>query len=159
MNPRLLVLFFCFITLSTPPSGLTSYSQAASFKAADLQGTFHSLEQYQGQTLVLYFWATWCPACRKEVKKIIKLYQRFHPGEMKFVSVSLDTDLKKLEKFVKDHQVPYPVLFDGKGWENAIAESYGIVSTPTFVLINPKGEIVSSGSWSSDLTKLLQKSS
>lgn len=128
---------------------------APSFSQADIQGKLQAPENYRGKPLVLYFWATWCPACRQDVENIVKLHREFYPQGVQFLSVSLDEDLARLEAFVKEHGISFPVLFDGKRWENEIARLYGISATPTFVLIDEEGFIENAGSWSDNLANLL----
>ena len=150
------VVFLTGFFLSQP-AGSPAVEKAPEFSLTDLQGQHQSLSQYQGKPVVLYFWATWCPACRNEVEKMKDVYQKYHPRGVEFVSVSLDTDRAKLEKFVREKKIGYPVLFDGRGWENQVAKTYGIYSTPTFVLINPEGGIQALGSWSGDLKSYLDR--
>lgn len=139
------------------PSFSADAPEAPAFRAEDLRGQLHSLEQYRGRPLVLYFWATWCPGCRRDVTNIQKIYTQYREKGIGFVTVSLDTQRSRLENFVEEQGLPYPVLFDGKGWNNKIARRYGIVSTPTFVLIDSSGRIRATGHWSGELVRHLEK--
>lgn len=121
------------------------FLKAPDFEMSDLRGEMQSPSQHRGDYLILYFWATWCPACRQDVENIKGVYERFHPKGLEFISISLDSDLAKLEQFVETKEIHYPVLYDGKGWGNEIAQLYGVNSTPTFLLIDPDQKVISSG--------------
>lgn len=126
------------------------------FSGTDLNGTAHSRAQYEGKPLVLYFWATWCPACRRDIGSVNKVYKDFHPRGVEFVSISLDKEEAKLREYVASEKIQFPVLFDGKTWENEIARAYGVNSTPTFVVIQPDHQGMVSGHWGKELKKRLQ---
>ena len=126
------------------------------FTGTDLNGAAHTRAQYEGKPLVLYFWATWCPACRRDIGSVNKLYKDFHPRGIEFVSVSLDKDEAKLREYVAGEKIEFPVLFDGKAWDNEVARAYAVNSTPTFVLIQPDHEGMVSGHWGKELKKRLQ---
>lgn len=126
------------------------------FTGTDLNGTVHTRAQYEGKPLVLYFWATWCPACRRDIGSVSKLYKDFHPRGIEFVSVSLDKEEAKLREYVASEKIEFPVLFDGKAWDNEVARAYAVNSTPTFVLIQPDHEGMVSGHWGKELKKRLQ---
>ena len=88
---------------------------------------------------------------------MIKTYQQFSSRGVAFVSVGLDDNLARLEKIVAAHQIPYPVLNDGKIWDNPIAESYDVHGTPTFVLISADGTVTAAGTSARELTEYLKK--
>lgn len=135
--------------------GADHFTRAPDFSGTDLQGIRHSLGDYQGKRLVLYFWATWCPACRQDTANIQNLFPKLQQKQIEFVSVSLDKDLEQLKSYVESSHVTFPVLFDGKGWDNTISNDYGIQSTPSFVVISPQGQIQDAGNWSQELEKVL----
>ena len=51
-----------------------SVGAGAKFMAMDIDGNFHTLEQYKGKPLILNFWGTWCPPCRRELPDLKKIY-------------------------------------------------------------------------------------
>lgn len=130
--------------------------KAPSFSQSDIRGKHQSLRRYQGKQLVLYFWATWCPACRRDVPNLKKVFEEYQPKGVEIVTVSLDVELERLEEFVEEEKIAYPVLFDGKGWQNEIANKYKIRSTPSYVLIDPDSMIQGIGSWSRELEEDLR---
>lgn len=135
--------------------GADHFTKAPDFSGTDLQGIRHSFSDYQGKRLVLYFWATWCPACRQDTQNIQNLFPKLQEKGIEFLSVSIDKDREKLTAYVEESRVTFPVLFDGKGWDNAVSSAYSVQSTPSFVVISPKGSIEDVGNWSRELETLL----
>lgn len=152
--PFLILSGVFYLPALMPPA--QAQSQAPAFTAHDIYDMEHSLSDYSGKPLVLYFWATWCPGCRRDTENILEVYKDFHPKGIEFVSVSLDKDLNRLKSYVDEFNIQFPVLFDGKGWENEVAVTYGIRGTPAYLIISGDGEILAGGNWSSDLREDLQ---
>lgn len=151
---KMLVISFIVFLFSSP---ISFAEKAPEFKYKDLTGEMQSLEKYKGQYLVLYFWATWCPACVHEVESIKSVYKQLKSKSVALVTVSLDRNRKQLENFVKKKKVEYPVIFTGKVWDDPIALDYRIEGTPSFVVISPQGEAISGGSWSDEIFAILNK--
>jgi thiol-disulfide isomerase/thioredoxin len=78
----------------------------------DPQGNTVQLDTYLGQTLVLNFWATWCPPCVKEMPDLDVLHKK-HPG-VHIVGIAVDT-ATNVKKFGDKVQVSYPLLVAGHG--------------------------------------------
>ena len=151
----MVLTFFIQILRFDVPVGLAkqagdSYPIAPQFSGTDLQGRSYSLDKYRRKDLVIYFWATWCPACRNEVRDVKKAYRLLRSEGVSFISVSLDKHRDTLQKFIKENQITYPVLFDGQGWNNQIAKAYSIAATPTVVVVDRLGKIQSTGHWISE---------
>ncbi len=125
-----------------PVDGWAASKQAPDFREVDLSGQTHTLQQYAGKTLVLYFWASWCPYCRKDVSSMIQVYKKYQPRGIQFLSVSMDENESKIRSFVEKHQIPYPVAFRGQGWGHPLAKLYELDGIPTYVIIDGEGKIV-----------------
>ena len=75
----------------------------------DSKGVQQALKQWQGQVLVVNFWATWCPPCRKEIPEFGRLSQKYRDRKVQFVGISIDTP-KNVVDFQAKMKVPYPLL-------------------------------------------------
>ncbi len=83
----------------------------ADFTLSDLSGEKWTLHALAGKVVLVNFWATWCPPCRKELPDLEALSQRF--GSRGFVVLAIsDEDRAKVKPFVAEHQLTYPVLLD-----------------------------------------------
>lgn len=110
-------------TRRAPPARVaTAVSQAAIAKlfAArlnDSSGKPQLLSAWQGQPLVVNFWATWCAPCREEMPAFSRLQSRYAASGVRFVGIALDTP-ENVAAFVKQVQVSYPLLLgDDQGLE------------------------------------------
>jgi thiol-disulfide isomerase/thioredoxin len=116
--------------------------RAPEFTLSDLNGNTLSLSDYSEKVVLLYFWATWCPACRAEIPFVANVQAMFKDDDLRIVGINLDTDRSALTQFLQANpKVNWPQTFDGKGWETPAALVYGVESTPTTFLIDRNGII------------------
>jgi len=99
--------------------------QHADFTLADLSGMKWSLGALAGKVVLVNFWATWCPPCRKELPDLEALYQRFASRGFVILAVS-DEDAGKVRPFVAEHKLTYPVLLDPGRRVNELFQVEGI---------------------------------
>ena len=85
--------------------------QQANFTLSDLQGKTWTLQELKGKVVLVNFWATWCPPCRKEMPDLEKLYKEFAGQGFVVLSIS-DEDLAKVRPFIEKGKFSYPVLLD-----------------------------------------------
>jgi len=133
--------------------------KALDFTMKDLDGKEVTLSALRGKPVLLDFWATWCGPCKADLPNFRKIVETYEPKGLIVVGVSLDDDEAKLRRFAADEHIAWPQLFDGKGWQNAIAVQYGIHSIPQALLIGPDGTVVRrenrAGSFEEDIAKLV----
>jgi peroxiredoxin len=85
--------------------------QHADFTLTDLDGMKWNLRALAGKVVLVNFWATWCPPCRKELPDLNALYQRFGTRGLVILAIS-DEDTAKVKPFVAKQSLTYPVLLD-----------------------------------------------
>jgi peroxiredoxin len=150
-------LFSIFSFVMIAGTDLSAQSlKAPDFTAKDIHGNDFNFSDYAGKTKVLYFWATWCPACRNETAPLQEMMPFLKEKNVEFIHVSLDTDLSRIQAYAEENKLTDPILFDGKGWKNEIAETFGVSSTPSFFIIGPENQIIVSGSWHKQLQKFIE---
>jgi peroxiredoxin len=85
--------------------------QSADFTLLDLQGKSWNLRQLKGKVVLVNFWATWCPPCRKEMPDLQALYDTYKDQGFLVISIS-DEETAKVSPFIAERKITYPVLLD-----------------------------------------------
>jgi peroxiredoxin len=114
--------------------------------AVDISGRSHQgkkirLKDYRGKVVLLDFWAAWCNPCRMEMPNVIKVYSEFRKKGFEIIGISLDSDEAQFQNFIKDNEMSWPQIYDGKGWASGIGQLYAVSSIPATYLIDKKGNI------------------
>ena len=113
------------------------------FSLQDISGKTVKLSDFRGKTVLLLFWASWCPDCRAEIPQIKAMYTLSNPDKVAFVSVSFDREIDTWKQFVPENSLPGVQLFDPQGMkESAIGEAYHIKWIPSMYVIDPQGKVV-----------------
>jgi len=102
--------------------------QQADFTLTDLGGNAWTLKSLRGKVVLVNFWATWCPPCRKEMPDLQSLYQRFKDQGLVILAIS-DEDASKVKPFVTERRVSYPILLDPGRKVNTLFAIEGIPKT------------------------------
>jgi peroxiredoxin len=110
---------------------------APDFALKDINGRTVHLSDFRGKVVVLNFWATWCPPCRKELPDFAELQAEYNGKGLQFIGIATDDDgLAKVKPFVESAKIPYPVLLP----DPSIAAKYGEMNViPVTFLIDRKG--------------------
>ncbi len=112
------------------------------FAEQDVEGKPLSISKYKGKVVLVDFWATWCPPCRAELPNVLATYKKHHANGFEIVGISLDQEKDKLTTFTKQQGMTWQQYFDGKGWNNKLAEKYGVKSIPATFLLDGQGKII-----------------
>ena len=102
--------------------------QQADFTLTELGGKTWTLKEQRGKVVVLNFWATWCPPCRKEMPDLETLYQQFKEQGLVILAIS-DEDAGKVRPFIAQQKVTYPILLDPGRKVNELFQIEGIPKT------------------------------
>jgi len=95
-------------TSSDQVDKLTSLNRLPDFSYADLQGNTRSSNEWSDKVVVLNFWATWCPPCKKEIPDFIATQDAFQ-DYVQFVGIAID-DKEPVQNFADDYGINYPTL-------------------------------------------------
>jgi thiol-disulfide isomerase/thioredoxin len=108
-------------------------------------GGTSSLSDFKGKYVYIDIWATWCAPCLAEVPSLKKVEKKYHGKNIEFVSISIDVESKRdtWRKMVTDKELSGVQLIADKDWKSDFVAAYEINAIPRFILIDPKGNIVS----------------
>lgn len=116
-------------------------------KAKTPKGDDIALSDYvgKGKYVLVDFWASWCPPCRKEMPKLVELYNKYKNKDFEIVGISLDNNNESWKNGIKKLNITWPQISDLKEWDSALAEAYGVESIPHLILIDRDGKIIEDG--------------
>jgi len=120
-------------------TGLGIGEQAPDFALTDLDGRPASLSDYRDKTVVLNFWATWCPPCRAEMPELQKFHEANLDTDIIVLAVNAtDTEsgAAAVRRWLSDHEYTMPVLADPRGEAGRL---YRVRTYPTTYVIGPGG--------------------
>ncbi|PIE58178.1 MAG: redoxin [Desulfobulbus propionicus] len=136
-------LFVACLALAAPSTGLSAEvgRQLPSFQAKTMAGTTFDMDAIIGKkTVMLVFWASWCPSCKSEVPRINALVKKYKPQGMEFIGINIGSNdsPKRARAFMKKYKMAYPVIFDRSG---TISQQYRVLGVPTIIVADKSGTI------------------
>ncbi|MBI3944923.1 MAG: TlpA family protein disulfide reductase [Armatimonadetes bacterium] len=116
---------------------------AATGKAADFvlptpDGKEVRLSDLKGKVVVLSFWATWCPPCRKELPHLEALHKKYKDKPVQVLGVNLDLAGEDLARWLEENKVTFTTVADADG---RAASAYGVKLLPTLVVVDQEMKI------------------
>ena len=131
--------------LATTPGIQTVANKGTPSKAApewqleDLEGKSVKLSDFKGKVVILNFWATWCPPCRREIPSFVSLQKEYGDKGLVIIGVSLDEKGPAAVKpFISKMGINYPVVM---GDPKVAADYGGIAVVPTTFVIDRNGNV------------------
>jgi peroxiredoxin len=110
------------------------------FTLPALDGQPVSLSQFRGKkSVLLVFWATWCPECKAAIPEINSLHGGPLSEKLQILGLDFRESREKVSSAVKARDIRYPVLLDEKG---KVAREYGVVGIPTYIIVGRDGKVV-----------------
>lgn len=133
MKKLSLLILFCFTIF-----GWSLPSYAVDFTLKDTNGVTHQLSDHKGKWVIINFWATWCPPCRKEFPDLSAFHRKYRKGNAVVFGINYDEQPRKVRNFIEQNPVSFPVLlFDA----DQMGDFSNVDVLPTTFIINPKGEL------------------
>ena len=111
--------------------------QHAEFTLHDLRGHAWSLKKLRGKVVLVNFWATWCPPCRREMPDMQALYERFGPKGLVVLAIS-NEDAAKVQPFIAEQKYTYPILLDPG---DQVTKRFVVEGIPKTFLFNREGKL------------------
>lgn len=108
------------------------------FTLQDLAGKKWNLSDLRGKVVLVSFWATWCPPCRKEMPDLEALYERFQSKGFVVLAIS-DEEAAKVAPFIHDRGVTFPVLLDPR---RKVHEAFIVEGIPHSFVYDREGKLV-----------------
>ena len=111
------------------------------FSLVDIHGVERQISEWDGKTIALNFWATWCPPCRKEIPVLIEAQNDYANQGLQIIGLAID-EMELVQKYAQEMKINYPLLV-GEQAALDIAESFGtgVTALPFTVIITPSGTV------------------
>jgi len=110
----------------------------ADFTLSDLEGKSWTLHDLRGKVVLVNFWATWCPPCRKEMPDLDTLYKRFKDQGLVILAID-DEEIAKIKPYLAEHPVTYPILLDPG---RKVNEGFRVDGIPKSFVYDREGKLV-----------------
>lgn len=137
----LAAVFICTVVFLFAAGNVSAAKKMPSFSLTDA-ATGGSVESssFSGKTLLVTFFATWCPPCMQEIPTLITLQNEYAEKGFSVVGLSVDqSGVKVVKRLIERRSINYPVLMaDG----STARDFGGVVGIPTSFLVNSKGTVV-----------------
>jgi len=133
---RTLLLLGTWLAACPAHADLEVGKAVPAFDSTLLDGTTLRSADLDGRPVLIVFWATWCPTCRKELPQLDQLYRRHKLAGFEILAVSIDAERLEVDEFWRDHDYGFPVAMRSDR-HSAI---FGVTKTPPrFFLIDRNG--------------------
>jgi len=145
-------LVFCALVLAISLASI-SCSQARDsgpvaaedFTLSDINGNNVSLSDYKGKSnVLLFFWTTWCPFCRQELKKMNSEASTLADDGIQVLTINVGESRSKVARYLEANSIIFKALLDE---DSAVASSYEIMGFPTFFLLDKNGAVIFSDNY------------
>lgn len=117
---------------ATPPFA------APAFDLAGEDGRHYRLDELRGKVVVLNFWATWCPPCRKEMPSMERARALTEGESIVILGINVGEDADTIFEFTGRYPVGFPLLMDR---DARVIKQYPVTGLPTTYVIDPRGQV------------------
>ena len=114
---------------------------APDFHTKDFEGNPVNLSQYEGQIIIMNFWATWNDQCLKELPEIKKLYRKLKGPGIQFIGISSDDNIDDLKGFVRQHNIEWPQICEEMRYKGMMSKLYDVNRIPIMFVLDQKGKV------------------
>jgi peroxiredoxin len=132
-------IFLLLLVTATSAWSVGVGEAAPDFKLTTLDGQPITGTDFTGEKpLMLVFWATWCPVCKKEIPRINQMAADFGPKGLAVlaVNVGVNDSAAKAMAYRDKYDLDYPVAFDAG---SKVTRAFGVAGTPTILIMDKNG--------------------
>ena len=129
--------------------------RAPDFHTKDFEGNPVILSQYEGQVVIMNFWATWNDQCLQELPEIKKLYRKLKSPDVQFIGVSSDDNIDDLKGFIRQNNIEWPQICEGMRYKGMMSKLYDVNIIPIIFVLDQKGRVQYIGNSKEKITQIV----
>jgi len=139
--PLVLLLLFLSNQLIAGNQSLTRLNDISvkNFNLPDIDGENYTLTDFRGQPVIINFWATWCPPCRRELPSMNRAWQKIKNQGIHMIAINVGEDEDTIFSFTGDYPIDFLTLLDLDG---STVKAWPVKGLPTTFVLDPQGRIV-----------------
>lgn len=131
-----------FIAKAKASTGLAEINftfAAPKFSLPDMNGKIHKSSDYYGKVVLISFWASWCPPCRKEMPSLARLSEKLPKDKIEVLAVNVGDSEEKIESFLKRIDNPALKILTNKN--SSVMGEWFLRGLPVSYVLDQKGNI------------------
>lgn len=136
---------------------LSQRPAAPNFELPDLENNFHSMHQYRGRVIFLFFFGVRSRTGASQIKALERAYEKYRDEGVVILGICVDTDIDRVRNFAVARKVSFTILCDGRGWKGPAVKKYDVRKLPFTFLIDGSGYIRSTGMLGDSIDKGIEK--
>jgi thiol-disulfide isomerase/thioredoxin len=137
---------------------LESTGKALPLIGRTVKGEAFDLARLAGRPVVIHYWATWCEACKQDMKLLRQLQAKYQSAGLQIVGVNVDGSRNLVNEFLQTNTAPWIHLYEDGGLESSsLAKQLGVQTLPMMLLIDADGKVVSNNIYAAGLDAELAK--
>lgn len=126
------------VLLSTVVFAVGVQEKAPDFTLKTLDGPNQRLQEYQGQVVLINFWASWCGPCRQEMPLLDRIHQRYQDAGFAVLGINVEDEVGPAKEVAERSKITFPVLLDQ---EQKVSEMYDLQAMPSTVVVDRDGKV------------------
>ncbi len=105
----------------------------------DINGVKHDIRDYRGRPVIINFWASWCPPCRRELPSMNRAWKKIKDEGVVMLAVGVGENKDSAVNFMKDYPINFTVLLDSRG---DVSTRWSVALLPTTFVLDKEGRLV-----------------
>ncbi|VAX13238.1 hypothetical protein MNBD_GAMMA24-1175 [hydrothermal vent metagenome] len=138
----LIVLAMSALTIRAEQPQLTPLPEkklAPPLVLMDIEGVKHDIRDYRGRPVIINFWATWCPPCRRELPSMNRAWKKIKAEGIVMLAVGVGEDVDSVVDFMTDYPIDFTVLLDKQA---EVSAHWPVDALPTTFVLDKEGRLV-----------------
>jgi peroxiredoxin len=119
-------------------TALPERPEAPDFTLPDVDGNIHKLSDYRGKVVIVNFWATWCPPCRKEMPSMQRAWEQLRDQGVVMLAIDVGEDEDTVFAVLGQTPVEFPLLLDE---DSAVTTAWPVRGLPTTYVVDTQGHL------------------